>query len=114
MNVGKSKVIRCSRYGNKGRMHVRLNDEPCDEVNCFKYMGSQMAADGCYEMDVVHRMNLEYRALGVLKSVMNYRVFLINGKKCVYEGVIVRAALYGAEVWCTKSAERRKVFENLG
>ena len=26
-NVGKSKVIRCLRYGNGGRMHVRLNSE---------------------------------------------------------------------------------------
>ena len=24
-NVGKSKVMRCSRYKNGGRMHVRLN-----------------------------------------------------------------------------------------
>ena len=27
VNVGKSKVMRCSRYGNVGRMHVMLNDE---------------------------------------------------------------------------------------
>ena len=27
VNVGKSKVMRCSRYGNGGRMHVMLNDE---------------------------------------------------------------------------------------
>ena len=25
VNVGKSKVMRYSRYGNEGRMHVRLN-----------------------------------------------------------------------------------------
>ena len=28
VNVGKSKVMRCSRYGNRGRTHVILNDEP--------------------------------------------------------------------------------------
>ena len=44
VNVGKtwSKVIRCSRYGNGGRMHVILNGEPLDEVDCFKYLGSQV------------------------------------------------------------------------
>ena len=26
--MGKSKVKRCSRYGNRGRMQVILNDEP--------------------------------------------------------------------------------------
>ena len=34
-NVSKSKVIRCSRYVNRGRMHVRLNGETSDEVNCL-------------------------------------------------------------------------------
>ena len=32
VNVGKSKVIRCSRYGNGDRMHVILNGEPLEEV----------------------------------------------------------------------------------
>ena len=28
VNVSKSKVMRCSRYGNGGRIHVILNGEP--------------------------------------------------------------------------------------
>ena len=33
-------------YGNGGRMNVILNGEPLEEVDCFKYLGSQVAADG--------------------------------------------------------------------
>ena len=40
VNVGKSKVMRCSRYGNGGQIHVILNGEPLEEVDCFKYPGS--------------------------------------------------------------------------
>ena len=36
VNVGKSKVTRCSRYSNGGRMHVIRNGEPLEEVDCFK------------------------------------------------------------------------------
>ena len=61
---GKSKVMRCSRYGNGDRMHVTLNGEPLEEVDCFKYLRSQVAADGGCERDVVHRMNEGNRALG--------------------------------------------------
>ena len=60
VNVRKSKVMRCSRYGNGDRMHVMhviLNVEPLEEVDCFKYLGSQVAADGRCERDVVHRVN---------------------------------------------------------
>ena len=67
VNVGKSKVMRCSRYGNGDRMHVILNGEPLEEVDCFKYLESQVAPDGGCERDVVHRMNEGYRAWGALK-----------------------------------------------
>ena len=39
MNVEKSKVMRCSRYGNGDRRHVILNGEPLEEVDSFKYPG---------------------------------------------------------------------------
>ena len=73
VNVGKRKVIRCSRYGNGGRMHVILNGEPLEEVDCFKCLGSQVGADGGCERDVVHRMNEGYRAWGALKSMLRNR-----------------------------------------
>ena len=62
MNVGKSKVMRCSRYGNGDRMHVILNGESLEEMDCFKYLGSQVATDGGCERDVVHRIHEGYRA----------------------------------------------------
>ena len=33
VNVGKSKVMRCFRYGNGDRMHVILKGEPLEEVD---------------------------------------------------------------------------------
>ena len=54
VNVEKSKVMMCSRYGNGGTMHVILNGEPLEEVDCFKNLGSQVAADGGCERDEVH------------------------------------------------------------
>ena len=68
-----------------------------------------MAADGGCERDVVHRMNEVYRAWGALKSVLSNRGLGIKAKKCLYEGLIVKTALYGAETWGMRSAERRKV-----
>ena len=109
VNVGKSKVMRCLRYGNVGRIHVILTGEPLEEVDCFKYLGSQVAADGGCDRDVVRRMNEGYRAWEALKSVLSNRGLWIKVKKCLYEGVIVPTALHGAEAWCMKSAERRKV-----
>ena len=109
VNVGKRKVMRYSRYGNGDRIHVILNGEPLQEVNCFKYLGSQVAADGGCERDVEHRMNEGYKAWGALKSVPSNRGLGLKAKKCLYEGVIVPTALYAAEAWGMRNAERRKV-----
>ena len=57
VNIGKCRVMRCSGYENGGRMHVSLNDEALEEVDRFKYLGSQVAADGGCEIDVIHLMN---------------------------------------------------------
>ena len=38
-------------------MHVILNGEMLEEVDLFKYLGSQVAADGGCERYVVHLMN---------------------------------------------------------
>ena len=108
MNVDKSKVVWCSRYGNRGRMHVMLNGEPVEDVDYFKYLGSQLAANGGCERDVVHRMNEGYRVRGVLKSVLSNIGFGIIANKCLYEGVIVPTALYGVEACGMRSVERRK------
>ena len=54
-------------------------------------------------------MNEGYRAWGALTSVLSNRGLVIKAKKCLYEGVIVPTALYGAEAWGRRSAERRKV-----
>ena len=68
-----------------------------------------MAADGGCERNAVNRMKEENRAWGALKSVQSNRGLEIKAKKCLYEGVIVPTALYRAEAWGVRSAERRKV-----
>ena len=78
MNVGKSKVLRCSLYGNGGK----LNCEPFEEVDCFKHLWSQVAADGGCERDVVHTMN-EGRAWGALKNVRSNIFWDIGQEVCI-------------------------------
>ena len=81
VNVGKSKVIRCSSYGNLGRMHVILNGERLEQLDFLKCLGSQVAADGGFERNVVHNMNEGYRAWEALKSVLSNRGQGIKAKK---------------------------------
>ena len=81
-NDGESKVMRCSRYGNGGRMHAILNGEPLEEVDWFKYLGSQVAADVMeVEKGMWYTLNDWYKAWGGLESVLKKRGLGINAKK---------------------------------
>ena len=75
-----------------GRMSVRLNGDQLEEVECFKYLDSQVAVDGRCKIDVVHRMNEGLKACGEMESVLFHRGLGIKTKKCLYEGVIVPTA----------------------
>ena len=62
-------------------MHVILNGIQSEDVDCFKYLGLQAAADGGCKRDVVHRKNEGYKACGVLKSVLSNSGQGIKAKK---------------------------------
>ena len=52
---------------------MSLLEEPLEEVDYFKYLGSKVAAGWGCERNLVHRMNDGYRAWGALKSVLSNR-----------------------------------------
>ena len=54
-NVGKSKVMRCTRSEGGARLNVMLNGEALEEVDQLKYLGSVIAANGGVEADVHHK-----------------------------------------------------------
>ena len=113
VNVGKSKVMRCTRNEDGARLNVMLNGEALEEVDQFKYLGSVIAANDGVEADVRHRMNEGCKVLGALKGVMKNRGLGMNVKKILYEKVVVPTVMYGSESWGMKVTERQKlnVFE---
>ena len=114
VNVGKSKVMRCTRNEDGARLNVMLNGGAL-EVDQFKYLGSVIAANDGVEADVRHRVNegCKVPVLGALKGVMKNRGLGMNVKKVLYEKVVVPTIMYGSESWGMKVTERQKplVFE---
>ena len=60
-----------------------------------------------------HRVNERCKVLGALKGVMKNRGLGINGKKVLYENVVVLTVMYGSESYGMEVPERQKlnVFE---
>ncbi len=113
--VGKSKVMKVVRNVNNANMGmvVSLGGDRLEEVECFKYLGSNVDRSGGVEVEVCQRVNEGCKVLGACKRVFKSRSLHLNAKKTLNEGVIVPTVLYGAEAWGLREAERRRlnVFE---
>ena len=56
-SVGKINFLMCSRYVNASLVDVRLNCKQLGEMDCYKYVVSQVITNGGCDMYVSHRMN---------------------------------------------------------
>ena len=84
VNVGKSKVMRCTGNEDGARLNVMLNGEALEEVDQLKCLGSVIAANGRVEADVCHTVNEGCKVLGALKGVMKNRGLGMNVKKVFF------------------------------
>ena len=113
VNVGKSKVMRCTRNEESPRLNVMLDGEALEQVDQFKYLGSIIAENGGVEADVSNRVKEGSKVLGAVNGVIKNRGLGMNVKRALYEKVIVPTVMYGSELWGMKESERQKlnVFE---
>ena len=109
VNVGKSKVMRCTREENEGGLQIDLEGEGLEEVESFKYLGSKVSRDGDIEEEVKFRVGEAGRAMGGMKRIWNNREMGMNVKTSLYESIIVPTALYGSETWGLKTADRNRL-----
>ena len=109
VNVGKSKVMVCSRDRQRVQLRVRLNGELLEEVESFKYLGSVISKDAGVSMDVRQRVNEGAAAYGAMKSIWRVKEVGMNAKRTLYESVIVPTVIYGGESWGLTVKERRRL-----
>ena len=81
VNVDKCKVLRCAREVQVGDMNIRLNGEVLEEVQMFKYLGSNVTAKGDVVDEVIYRINEGQKVLGAVNRVFKSRNVGLNVKK---------------------------------
>ena len=67
MNVGKNKVMKCSRNIGVERINVRLNGKQVEEMDSYKDVGSTFILDRGIDTEVKYRMKEARKMLGGLR-----------------------------------------------
>ena len=108
VNVGKSKVMRCARVAG-ARLNVKLNGEELEQVEYFKYLGSTISREGGEEAEIKARVTEAGKVLGGMNRLFVNKALKMNIKRMLYEGIVVPTALYGAETWSMREADRKRL-----
>ena len=109
VNVGKSKVMVCSRERQRTELRVRLKGELLEEVESFRYLGSEISRDAGMSVEVEKRTKEGMATYGAMKSIWKVKEVGMNAKRALYESIIVPTVLYGGEAWGLRQAERNRL-----
>ncbi|MEL7302024.1 MAG: reverse transcriptase family protein, partial [Pseudomonadota bacterium] len=109
VNVGKSKIMRIGKNRTENEMNISLNNNRMEEVECYRYLGVDIAHDGRMNDEVSHRIGEARKVSGALQKLWKNRRMSMEAKVGMYEGIIEPTLLYGCEAWVLNVHERRKV-----
>lgn len=108
VNADKSKVMVVSRDGGYG-VDVLLNGERMEQVECFKYLGSNMHESGRTNAEIGYRAGEGEKVGGVLRAVWRNKRLPMDVLKEMYKAVVVPTVLYRSETWVLKARERSRM-----
>ena len=109
VNVDKSKVMKISGSADESEMNVILDDKRMEEVQKYRYLGTDVANDGRMHEEISHRITEARKAAGALGSLWKRRNICREAKVGMFEGIVEPSLMYGSEVWVLNKSERKKI-----
>ena len=116
INGDKSKVMRVGDNGRVLDMGIRIGRMRIEQVDCIKYLGVVISAEGDGRQEFGHRLKEGNRALGGVREVWKRGGMSLEMKRRVYESIVIPKVMYGSETWNLNAKERYdlEVFEMKG
>ena len=106
----KSKIMK---RNTKSMESIKVRGKALDEVEHFKYLGSNISADGNLEKEISTRIGLAAQAFSGLKNIWKSTILQTSTKLKIYKSNVRSVLLYASETWRTnkKIESRLRGFE---
>ena len=102
VSTEKTKILRIN---HKSKEPVILNNEPIEEVEEFKYLGSIISKDGGAKQDIAARKKKAQAAFFQLRPVWRSKSIGTRTKIKIYRSNVRAVLLYGSESWRMTEAD---------
>ena len=107
MNVSKTKTMLISRNSRGKSIKVEVNGTTLEQVDHFKYLGTQITVDAKSEIEIKNRINLAKAKFSMMAKVLTSRKLSIPLKIRMTNCYVFSILMYGAEAWTlTKPLEK--------
>ena len=108
MNVNKTKTMMISRNPIGKAIKVEVSGTTLEQVDQFKYLGTQITVDAKSETEVKSRINLAKAKFGMMAKVLTSRNLSIPLKIKMTNCYVFSILMFGAEAWTlTKPLEKK-------
>lgn len=106
ISAEKTKIMHCC---SSLPIVVKLDGKQLEQIDQFKYLGSEISANGDASCDISSRIAKASSALNQLNSLWHNRRISMKTKRRVYFACIRPVLIYGCETWPLKKEHERKL-----
>ena len=107
INIKKTKVMTISK--NPRQFALRIDGEPIEQVESFKYLGQTITQDGRCETEVRMRIAMAKAAFREKQNLLCARNTSISLRKRIMKAYVWTVATYGAETWTLNKKEESQL-----
>ncbi|KAI5732115.1 hypothetical protein M8J77_021794 [Diaphorina citri] len=106
VNESKTEVM----FVNMEPIPITINGRTLKEVQCFKYLGSNIQNNGRLESEINHRINAANQAFrNLYQRIWKPHEISLKTKLQIYQTVVLSTLLYSSETWTVLSADLKKL-----
>ena len=98
VNVSKSKVMVVSKDGGY-KADICLHGEKMEQVECFRYLGTDIHENGRMGKEIGHRVREGERVGGALRAMWRNKGMSIGAMRGMYEAIVVPTLTYESKAW---------------
>ena len=107
VSAEKSKIL-VNSHNQQAPTNIMLNGQKLEEVDNFKYLGSNLSKDGSSTKEIKIRLDLATSAMTRLESIWKSTYISFPVKLKLFKSLVLSIFLYGCESWTlTADTERR-------
>jgi hypothetical protein len=107
INGEKKKTMTIGK--KKEKISIKLGGEELEQVTEFVYLGGVITEDAESTKDIRKRIGLASAMFGKLRKLWRSSNISNRTKLRLYETLVIPVLLYGAESWCIKKEDERRL-----